>query len=262
MLAGLPTWPKAKGYRLEGLDWLRVRSAELKRLCESGDLSDDKRDDAQNEITYISIVLNPFDEEYVGATLREGKVLVPDGEVSIAQVGNANLAEILLSIFRRHERQSVPDPVAQTALTFANSFGGLNKYGGWESLDQWAGLIRRLTGLQRFKPIVKDDYAVVAELELRMVHDAVLDRPVMHVSPTCMESAILVQMAQLVSSGARFATCANCNAPFAVGGSSGKRDDAKFCSDPCRTRFNNRRKLEAKAAAKKAPPRKKPSRRG
>jgi hypothetical protein len=57
--------------------------------------------------------------------------------------------------------------------------------------------------------------------------------------PTSLRSALWIQLAQQLASGVRFQTCSFCHEIFLVGHGSGKRLDAKFCSDEHRVRHNS-----------------------
>jgi hypothetical protein len=61
-------------------------------------------------------------------------------------------------------------------------------------------------------------------------------------SPSRLIDAIWLQMAQSVSSGRDLQHCLHCGELFEVGPGSGRRLDAKFCTDEHRTQFHNQRR--------------------
>lgn len=61
-------------------------------------------------------------------------------------------------------------------------------------------------------------------------------RPTLSLAPDTLWDAMLVQFFQAISAGSRLKVCAYCRGWFETGGASGKRADAKFCSNDCRVR--------------------------
>lgn len=61
-------------------------------------------------------------------------------------------------------------------------------------------------------------------------------RPTLSLRPDTLWDALLLQFQQSVSSGAALKQCGWCRNLFEVGGATGKRSDARFCSDECRLR--------------------------
>ena len=59
------------------------------------------------------------------------------------------------------------------------------------------------------------------------------------INTSCLLDALWLQFQHSQASGAEFLTCLACNNPFAVGGDSGRRPFAKFCSDEERMHFNS-----------------------
>jgi hypothetical protein len=57
--------------------------------------------------------------------------------------------------------------------------------------------------------------------------------------PVTLLDALWLQFAQTLSEGAEMRVCRRCRKPFAVGGKSGKRIVAEFCSDEHRIEFNS-----------------------
>jgi hypothetical protein len=65
-------------------------------------------------------------------------------------------------------------------------------------------------------------------------------RPVL--KPTSLMSGLVWQLVNSVRAGVKYRLCRECGVIFQVGPASGRRADAKFCSDEHRTLFNSRRR--------------------
>jgi hypothetical protein len=63
--------------------------------------------------------------------------------------------------------------------------------------------------------------------------------------PPSLLDAIWLQFGQAITSDAVLHFCAQCGNTFEAGGKSGRRADAKFCSDECRIEFNSRKRSQA-----------------
>ena len=57
--------------------------------------------------------------------------------------------------------------------------------------------------------------------------------------PPSLLAAIWLQFGQAITSDADLRFCAQCGNPFEAGAGSGRRADAKFCSDACRINYNS-----------------------
>jgi hypothetical protein len=57
--------------------------------------------------------------------------------------------------------------------------------------------------------------------------------------PPTLRDAIWLQFGQAITSNAELRSCAHCGKWFEAGQGSGRRKDAKFCSDECRINFNS-----------------------
>jgi hypothetical protein len=66
----------------------------------------------------------------------------------------------------------------------------------------------------------------------------------MKLQPPSLLDAIWLQLGQAITSNADLRSCAHCGNWFQAGGRSGRRADAKFCSDECRIDFNSLRRSQ------------------
>jgi hypothetical protein len=63
--------------------------------------------------------------------------------------------------------------------------------------------------------------------------------------PPSLLDAIWLQFGQAITSDADLRFCIQCGNPFEAGGQSGRRADAKFCSDECRVNYNSLKRSQA-----------------
>jgi hypothetical protein len=78
-----------------------------------------------------------------------------------------------------------------------------------------------------------------AEMEVTLELDAGSDDLKVRLSPTSLLDALWLQAVQHLSSGATVRQCQHCSQWFEVGPGTGRRLDAKFCSDAHRVAFNS-----------------------
>lgn len=62
---------------------------------------------------------------------------------------------------------------------------------------------------------------------------------VFKIEPATLRDALWLQLAQNISTGVKFRRCRHCNEVFRAGQRTGRRADAKFCSDEHRKQFNS-----------------------
>lgn len=67
----------------------------------------------------------------------------------------------------------------------------------------------------------------------------------LRLEPPSLLDAIWLQLGQAITSDADLRLCALCGNPFEAGGKSGRRADAKFCSDECRINYNSLKRSHA-----------------
>ena len=78
-----------------------------------------------------------------------------------------------------------------------------------------------------------------AEMEVTLELDAGSEDLKLRLSPTSLLDALWLQAVQHLSSGATVRQCQHCSQWFEVGPGTGRRADAKFCSDQHRISFNS-----------------------
>jgi hypothetical protein len=94
--------------------------------------------------------------------------------------------------------------------------------------------------------IVSGGIPLRGKLTASLAPDPITGAWKLKLEPPSLLDAIWLQFGQAVTSDAadlRF--CAQCGNPFEAGGQSGRRADAKFCSDECRIDYNSLKRSQA-----------------
>jgi hypothetical protein len=79
----------------------------------------------------------------------------------------------------------------------------------------------------------------IATLRVRLVVDKARGTLVVKMHPATLLDALWLQLGHALSGGTQWRRCQHCGDPFPVGGNSGRRLVAKFCSDEHRIKFNS-----------------------
>jgi hypothetical protein len=87
-----------------------------------------------------------------------------------------------------------------------------------------------------------------AELEVTLELDPGSEDPKLRFRPTSLLDALWLQAVQHISTGSSMRQCVHCSAWFEVGPGTGRRLDAKFCSDQHRVAFNSLRRTQSEAS--------------
>ncbi len=86
----------------------------------------------------------------------------------------------------------------------------------------------------------------IVSLDARLVGDPVTKSPKWELRPKTLLDALWVQLGQALTAGALMRRCEHCGDWFEVGRGSGRRFDAKFCSDEHRISFNSLKRSREK----------------
>lgn len=81
--------------------------------------------------------------------------------------------------------------------------------------------------------------ATPGRIETALIVDPLTRRPRLQLKIPNLINAVWLQMGQMLASDATLRSCLHCGAPFEVGLGTGRRSDAKFCSDKHRSAYNN-----------------------
>jgi hypothetical protein len=149
------------------------------------------------------------------------------------------------------------DGTAETCLAFAQAWGLLMtpaKLDAAEPIDQWRQKIRSMkswiTGVTMVRTAnSRRVEARMAAVDVTLVSGEpwvpglpAIPKPTLVLRPHTLFDAMMVQLALSTAGGNALATCEQCGNPFEVG-ATGKRSIARFCSDACRNKFHNQRRV-------------------
>jgi hypothetical protein len=88
-----------------------------------------------------------------------------------------------------------------------------------------------------------------SSIEARLVFDPADDAPKLQFTVSNLLTALWFQVGQSLAGGSTLRKCQHCHALFEVGPGTGRRLDAKFCSDKHRIDFNSRKRTREKLNA-------------
>jgi hypothetical protein len=141
------------------------------------------------------------------------------------------------------------------ALEFVQSFGPLT----WSGADATQGdLVALITmnadamrqllnsAAQGREPDARGGIPRIITLRVTMVWDPTTKSLRWSFSPDTLLDALWVQFGQAVTRGAQIRSCQHCGAWFEAGIGTGRRADAKFCTDEHRIAFNSLKRSKGK----------------
>jgi hypothetical protein len=139
------------------------------------------------------------------------------------------------TLFKAFSEIKIEDDV----LDFVNRFGSL----GTEIVDEIIVEAERMSQLQKAnkttrRMTVRADFKLINPTVYLSI-DKVKRSSSLRIVPSTLLDALLLQLASSVSSGAKLRKCLQCEDWFEVGPGTGRRLDAKFCSDEHRTEYHN-----------------------
>jgi len=82
----------------------------------------------------------------------------------------------------------------------------------------------------------------MARIEMKLVVDRVTQSPKLQFTVQDLLTALWLQLSQTIAGGHQFRSCLECTEFFEVGVGTGRRLDAKYCSDEHRVSFHSRRR--------------------
>jgi hypothetical protein len=140
-------------------------------------------------------------------------------------------------------------------LAFVQRFGPLTVYGN-DRGDLVDEVIRRAANMRstlqwiaaqpRRPPSDKTFFGPGISLSAWVSWDAASNSPRWHFHPQTLIDGLWLQFAQAVTRGIRICTCVHCGDLFETGLGTGRRLDAKFCSDEHRIAFNSLKRSKEK----------------
>jgi hypothetical protein len=139
-------------------------------------------------------------------------------------------------------------PTVAGHQAFAQKFGLLTdrrsetQFSWMRSVESMRNLVELASSKEKWK--IKDEnyvpYQIDGGFNFRFEPGPSGDEMKLSVVPINLYSALVFQCISHRSSGAKTRVCKVCHTLFEVGGTSGRRSHAEFCSDSCRYQFNHR----------------------
>jgi hypothetical protein len=156
---------------------------------------------------------------------------------------------------------------AQGALDFVNRFGPLTQAGlkadGGDNVTVVTFHAKQIGGL--LTAYARGDKAAMAKMigpkgkeiggsdlgtiKPKLVFDAAGDAPELRLTVENLLTALWLQVALTLTDKVNLRACQHCHTLFKVGPGTGRRADAKFCSDEHRTIFNSHKRTKGPAHA-------------
>jgi hypothetical protein len=140
------------------------------------------------------------------------------------------------------------DGSPKACLEFAKSWGLLRQpagLGASERVSDWKREIARMRSVVDVSKYVMMGgvRALVTKVDVELVSGDLVGNVILRFRPPTLVDAMMVQFAQSQANGGSLHECQQCGRWFEVG-ASGKRSVSKFCSIPCRNKFNYERRVK------------------
>jgi hypothetical protein len=84
-------------------------------------------------------------------------------------------------------------------------------------------------------------------IDVALTFNPMTNKPQFRLTPPTLVNALWLELGQALSSDASIRNCLHCGGWFEAGPGTGRREDAKFCSDPHRIAFNSRKRSKGRA---------------
>jgi hypothetical protein len=143
-------------------------------------------------------------------------------------------------------------------LEFVNRYGPLTEYGnqecGEELLFGLSHASEMGTLLSRFSAERAAYFSRFGEkglawsrIDVALAFNPMTNKPQFRLTPPSLANALWLELGQALSSDASIRNCLHCGGWFEAGPGTGRREDAKFCSDAHRIAFNSRKRSKGRA---------------
>lgn len=148
-------------------------------------------------------------------------------------------------------------PTIEAYAEFAHRFGLLGDAldpPGESYLSTWRETINGLAKLRKLSDGAKASgvakpFTIGSQVDV-LIRPRADGSPVLAYQPRSLRSALMLQCAQDIISGAQIRDCLQCGQWFAAGGQHGRRAHAQFCSPECKIKFMNDRSRARRAKGK------------
>jgi hypothetical protein len=143
-------------------------------------------------------------------------------------------------------------------LDFVNRFGPLTEFGNQDCGEEVlfavsaASVMRDLlycSPAERAAYFSRSGDKGVAwsRIDVALTFNPMTNKPQFRLTPPALVNALWLELGQALSSDASIRNCLHCGEWFEAGAGTGRREDAKFCSDPHRIAFNSRKRSKGRA---------------
>jgi hypothetical protein len=144
-------------------------------------------------------------------------------------------------------------------LDFVRRFGPLT-LDGWDSekgddvnlaisnADHMRQLLKHASGNQKRASLPHDQHQASrsSSIDAQVIWDPATRGPKWELRPKTLLDALWLQLGQALTAGVQIRQCEHCGDWFEVGRGTGRRLDAKFCSDEHRTTYNSLKRSREK----------------
>jgi hypothetical protein len=166
-------------------------------------------------------------------------------------VGRLETYGTLYEIFARTARTK------DGLLRFIQKFGSLRECGldseAGDSVEDGVAQAKLMHGLltayttrtkRALLSTVRQNEVRISKIDVSLFVDRPTESFKLRLSVRCLMDGLWLQFAQATSSGANLQQCLHCNELFQIGPGTGRRLDAKFCSDKHRVAFHSKKRSE------------------
>jgi hypothetical protein len=148
--------------------------------------------------------------------------------------------------------------IAEELLDFVNRFGPLTEEGNRDSGEEvlfafaHASAMREvlscpMTERPAYFSRFGDKGLAWSRIDVALAFNPMTGKPQFRLTPPTLVNALWLELGQALVSDASIRNCMHCGGWFEAGPGTGRREDAKFCSDAHRIAFNSRRRSTRKA---------------
>jgi hypothetical protein len=141
-------------------------------------------------------------------------------------------------------------------LEFVTRFGPMMPNGNYEGEDAQIGLTAAQGMAKLLDHYAKDPRSCFlrfgaglgwSRIDVYLAFNAATGRPYFKFSPPTLVNALSLELGEFLTRDAQIRECAHCGAWFETGPGTGRRLDAKFCSDQHRIIFNSLKRTTSEA---------------
>jgi hypothetical protein len=143
-------------------------------------------------------------------------------------------------------------------LDFVNRFGPLTEYGNQECGEEVLFALSAASVMRDLLSCSAGERATYfsqfgekgvawSRIDVALTFNPMSNKPQFRFTPPTLINALWLELGRALSSDASIRNCLHCGGWFEAGPGTGRREDAKFCSDAHRIAFNSRKRREGRA---------------